>query len=141
MATLVECSDGSGKLERSGSGFLLSAAEGLVVTSACWLEDFIVLPDTPTTRAVWHIKPAGATFTVTISAKDPVSLPAQCSACVLGVRCLLPVHAYLKKKFKDDKGATPSQRDTAAPTTSSQCNLVHLSSLVILKLSTPPDCR
>ena len=152
MAALIECSDESKTLTRSGSGFVLNAAAGLVATSAYWLEDFIAASDSPSganTRLKWRFKPAGpVTFTVTVNAhaQGPAFSPMQCSASLADVCCLPSVHAYLKNVFgatsKDNYGATCNQHDTATPTAPAHRDLVILSSLVILKLSLlPPKCR
>lgn len=144
MAALVECTDDSRTLARSGSGFVLDAAKGLVVTSAIWLEDFIAIQlDASTTvnsSPKWHFKPAGfVAFTVTANtnARELVL----CSATVWNIRCLPSMHANLRNVFAAQED---TDRATTTPTSNprhSHCDLVLLSSLVILKLTVPPGCR
>lgn len=142
MAALVACTDDSKKLARSGSGFVLDAERGLVVTSASWLEGVIALElDASPIANVslkWRFKPAGP-LAFTVTANTHAREPVLCSACVSDIRCLPSVHANLTNVF-----VGPKDRATTTPTSNPRhlhCDLVLLSSLVILKLTIPPSCR
>ena len=112
------------------------------MTSASWLEGVIALElDASPIANVslkWRFKPAGP-LAFTVTANTHAREPVLCSACVSDIRCLPSVHANLTNVF-----VGPKDRATTTPTSNPRhlhCDLVLLSSLVILKLTIPPSCR